>query len=273
MASQTRAQRMAELARALRSEPDAAAAMDHLVQATVDLVPACDAAGITVAHRGGRIETPAASNDWPALSDKWQAEFGEGPCVDAAWKHEWVSSGDVANDDRWPAWGPRIAATLGVRSMLCLQLFTNENKLGALNLYSRQIDAYTEDNMDEAIAIAAHAAVAVAAAQDIDQLGIGMARRTLIGQAVGITMERYDLDADRAFSVLVRLSSTENRKLFDIASELVGQRRRPPTRPLVHCLHRLRVGTPLRTSERPRPPDPRSADLVPWGSPALARST
>src|SRR3954447_21569675 len=128
MASQTRAQRMADLARALRSEPDAAGAMHHLVQATVDLIPTCDAAGITVAHRGRRIETPAASNDWPVLGDKWQAECGEGPCVDAAWKHEWVRSGDVAGDDRLPAWGPRIAATLGVRSMLCLQLFTHENK-------------------------------------------------------------------------------------------------------------------------------------------------
>src|SRR3954470_22511295 len=111
MASQTRAQRMAELARALRSEPDAAAAMDHLVQATVELVPACDAAGITVAHRGGRIETPAASNDWPVLGDKWQGEVGGGPLVGARWKHEWVSSGDVACDDRWPAWGrgsPRL---------------------------------------------------------------------------------------------------------------------------------------------------------------------
>jgi GAF domain-containing protein len=228
MAAGTRAQRMADLARDLRSEPDAAGTMHHLVQATVDLVPGCDASGITVAHRGGRIETPAASNDWPVLGDKLQAELGEGPCVDAAWKQEWVRSGDVAGDDRWPAWGPRIAAALGVRSMLCLQLFTHENKLGALNLYSRQVDAYTEENVDEAIAIAAHAAVAVAAAQHIDQLGIGMARRTLIGQAVGIMMERYDLDADRAFSVLLRLSSTENRKLFEIASELVGERRRPP---------------------------------------------
>src|SRR4051794_18376447 len=111
--------------------------------------------------------------------------------------------------------------------MLCLQLFTHENKLGALNLYSKQIDAYTKENLDEAIAIAAHAAVAVAAAQHIDRLGIGMARRTLNGQAVGILMERYDLDADRAFSVLVRLSSTENRKLFDIAGQLVAERRRP----------------------------------------------
>src|SRR4051794_5517605 len=109
MASYTRAQRMADLARDLRSEPDAATTVHHLVQATVGMVPACDAAGSTVPHRGGRIETPAASNDWPVLGDKWQTELGEGPCVDAAWKQEWVRSGDVAGDDRWPAWGPRIA--------------------------------------------------------------------------------------------------------------------------------------------------------------------
>src|SRR3954451_903401 len=112
MASQTRAQRMAAPAGSLRSEPTAPATMHHLVQAALDLGPACDAAGITVAHRGGRIETPAASNRWPPLGDKWQAEPGEGPCVDAAWKHKWVSSGDLAGDDRCPAWGPRITATL-----------------------------------------------------------------------------------------------------------------------------------------------------------------
>src|SRR4051794_37510527 len=51
--------RMADLARALRSEPDAASAMDHPVQAIVDLVPACDAAGITVAtHPPGRARPP-----------------------------------------------------------------------------------------------------------------------------------------------------------------------------------------------------------------------
>lgn len=49
----------------------------------------------------------------------------------------------------------------------------------------------------------------------------------MIGQAVGIMKERFELDADRAFSLLVRLSSMENSKLFDIASELVDERRRP----------------------------------------------
>src|SRR4051812_47265141 len=93
MASETRAQRMADLARGLRSETDAAATMDHLVRATVDLVPGCEAAGITVAHRGGRIETPAASNDWPVHGAKLQADLEEGPCVDAAWNRSGSAAG------------------------------------------------------------------------------------------------------------------------------------------------------------------------------------
>src|SRR3954453_7373183 len=120
MALETRAQRMAVLARDLRREPDAAATMHHLVQTTVDLVPGCDAAGITVARRGGHIETPAASNDWPLLGDKLPASAAKDPASTPPGSKEWVGSGDVAGDHRWPAWRPRIAATLGVRSMLCL---------------------------------------------------------------------------------------------------------------------------------------------------------
>ena len=51
--------------------------------------------------------------------------------------------------------------------------------------------------------------------------------RTVIGQAIGIVMERYDLDEDRAFSVLRRISSHENTKLRDVAAQLVATRRLP----------------------------------------------
>ena len=51
--------------------------------------------------------------------------------------------------------------------------------------------------------------------------------RTLIGQAVGMIMERYDLDADRAFGVLRRVSQNSNRKLRDVAHELVTTRKTP----------------------------------------------
>ena len=48
-----------------------------------------------------------------------------------------------------------------------------------------------------------------------------MRSRTLIGQAVGIVMERYDLNDERAFAFLKRLSSHRNVKLRLVAREIV----------------------------------------------------
>ena len=66
-----------------------------------------------------------------------------------------------------------------------------------------------------------HAAVAMAGAQKHDQMVSGLATRDLIGQAKGILMERYQVDSQRAFALLVRTSQHTNRKLRDIADELV----------------------------------------------------
>ena len=201
--------------------------MSHLASAAVGLIHSCEHAGITIAHRDGTVETAAATSDIPARGDKLQQELGEGPCIDAAWDEEIVHCSDLAGDDRWPLWGPRAADELGTRSMLCVQLFTHERKLGALNLYSSRPRAFDVDERTEALALAAHAAVAVAAAQKIDQLDSAIHRRTVIGQATGILMERYTLDAAQAFNVLRRFSQTENRKLYDVAAELVLTRRTP----------------------------------------------
>ncbi|MCW2636307.1 MAG: Two-component response regulator receiver and and CheY domain, partial [Blastococcus sp.] len=48
----------------------------------------------------------------------------------------------------------------------------------------------------------------------------GLSHRDVIGQAKGILMERHRLTAHQAFDLLVRTSSTTNRKLRDIADEL-----------------------------------------------------
>jgi AmiR/NasT family two-component response regulator len=43
----------------------------------------------------------------------------------------------------------------------------------------------------------------------------------VIGQAVGILMERYRLDPHRAFAFLVRTSQVGNLKLHDVAKGIV----------------------------------------------------
>jgi AmiR/NasT family two-component response regulator len=64
-----------------------------------------------------------------------------------------------------------------------------------------------------------HAAV-TGCAQTVTQLETALARRTTISEAVGMLKERYQLDSEQSFALLVRLSSTSNVKVYDLAREL-----------------------------------------------------
>ncbi|MGZ4551805.1 MAG: ANTAR domain-containing protein, partial [Blastococcus sp.] len=68
---------------------------------------------------------------------------------------------------------------------------------------------------------ASHAAVALAHAEQREHLMTALNSRDLTGQAKGILMERYKVTAPQAFEMLVRVSSLTNRRLVDIAEELV----------------------------------------------------
>ena len=210
-----RSERMAALARDLRAEPTSKATLEHVVAAARDLV-GCDHAGISIVYRDGTVETAASTSDIPRRSDVIQQETAEGPCVDAAWTERLVVVGDVASESRWPSWAAQ-AVGLGIGSMLCLQLFTHNDRLGSLNLFYDEPHGFGNENIDEAVAVAAHAAIAVAAAGHVDQLNVALDRRTVIGQGTGIVMERYELTTVEAFEFLRRLSSVGNRKLYDIA--------------------------------------------------------
>ena len=54
-----------------------------------------------------------------------------------------------------------------------------------------------------------------------EAIQFGLVRRTLIGQATGIVMERYRLDEHQAFEVLRRISQESGRKVHDLALDLV----------------------------------------------------
>ncbi len=211
-----------KLARDLRSEDDPAATAQVVCDTAVAWIGGDVLAGITLVHRRRHIETIAATSEVACRGDELQYELGEGPCLDAAWQAQHVHSRDLASEPRWPTWAPRVAGELDVKSMLCTQMFTNEDTLGALNLYSRSVDAFSDEDQDTSLVVAAHGAVAVAAAQEIESLNLAVDRRTAIGKAIGIVMERFQISDDRAFQLLARLSSHENRKMYDIATELAS---------------------------------------------------
>lgn len=220
--------RLAEIAREIQSAESVRHAAEEIVAAAVDLLPRASAAGITLVRRRS-VESAAVSSEMAREGDRLQYELGEGPCLDAAWAEDQVLVDDLATDRRWPAWGPRVVKELGVRSMLCTQLFTNEEQLGALNVYAETPNAFDIEDGEIAGVLAAHAAVAVAAAQEIATLKVAVDRRTTIGKALGVMMVRYGLDDDQAMAVLRRLSSHQNRKLYDLAVDVVQELRLPAT--------------------------------------------
>jgi transcriptional regulator with GAF, ATPase, and Fis domain len=214
----------AAVARALQAEPTVERTLARVAELAVSVIDGCDHAGITVVRRG-RPETVAASDDVPARVDAIQYQTREGPCLDAIRQEHTYRSHDLAAETRWPHFAPRAAEQGEVRSMLAYRLFTDEDTLGALNLYAREPKSFDDDVLPVGAVFAAHAALAFAQAREhaqIDQLEQAVASNRGIGIAVGILMVQRRIGSDAAFDLLRGASQLSNRKLRDIADEIVS---------------------------------------------------
>ena len=154
--------------------------------------------------------------------DQLQYELREGPCYDViSGTHSTIVT-FMDDEERWPRFAPR-AAELGVGSMMSFELTEAPGMRSSLNLYSRQGGAIQADAADIAQLFAAHAATTLHLVDRVEQLEAALRTRTVIGQAVGVTMERYAITHDRAFQFLVRLSQNTNVKLRDISGNIVEE--------------------------------------------------
>jgi hypothetical protein len=213
---------MAEVAAALRAPMDLDETLKLITRSASDTIPGVIEASISVTTREGRIETLAPTGPLVIRADHLQYELHEGPCMDAALEQPIVVVGDLATDPRWPDFGPK-AATLGFGSQVAFQFRAEPHTRGALNLYAQEVDAIDQDAVHLGSMFASQVAVAMGWARQDETLNEALATRNVIGQAVGIVMERYRLDSDRAFAFLVRLSQTGNTKLRVVATALVDQ--------------------------------------------------
>jgi GAF domain-containing protein len=208
--------RLTEAVRDLSGEGDPPATLERLVEIAPEFFPHCHHAGVSIVERDG-IRTPAATSEELRQLDEAQYTLGQGPCFEAIRSTPTVVVEDLAHDPRWPIWGRAMAEQLEIRSSLSFRLFTrSDHSWGALNVYSRLPRAFTDEDVVHGQTIAAMAAVVLARSINDEQLVRALETRTHIGQATGILMERYDLDADRAFEVLRRISSQTNTKLRDL---------------------------------------------------------
>jgi GAF domain-containing protein len=200
--------------------------LDGVLELAVDMAP-CDVVSVSLRHGKGRLETTAASDPVAERAHHIQQEMNEGPCLDVEWGDDGVNVvPDTRDSRRWPRWGEQ-AAELGLSSLLAVRLFTSRQAIGALDLYSFEPRDYDSDDVLVARLVAARVSAALATAQHEETLWEAIDARHQVGIAQGILMERYDVSADQAFSVLRRYSQEQNRKLRLVAADVVQSRRLP----------------------------------------------
>jgi transcriptional regulator with GAF, ATPase, and Fis domain len=223
------AHQLAGFAREVQRQPDNAAVLQTVVRSALQTVPGAQEGSISLVLGRRKVLSQAASSALPEQVDAVQEEVEQGPCLETAFEQHTVLVPDLATDGRWPRFSARAAA-LGVRSMLSFQLYVEGDNLGALNLFSREVDGFDERSVTVGELFAAHAAVAYSAAQREAALERALKSRDLVGQAQGILMERDRMRADQAFAVLQRTSQRRNLKLAEVARRLVDTGELPTAR-------------------------------------------
>ncbi len=214
------------LAQELAAAPDENTRLQIAVDRAVSLVERCDHAGITINEKGGLL-TRVSSDDLVHRANELQHELGEGPCLDVMRAQDTLVSQDLDQEQRWPLWAKRVRTELAVQSMMSMLVYTDSRSFGALSLYAGQGQSFDADDVAVGRALAGHLAVVMTAEREIAQLGTALDARTAIGQATGVIMTRLEVSPDQAFAYLRRVSSTENRKIADLAEEIVRTRRLP----------------------------------------------
>lgn len=216
------ARALADAARTINSPRTLGETLDAIVHAARVSVPGFDHVGISIVHGKDQIETKAATSQLVWELDGVQYRLMEGPCVSAMFEEPIVSVPALRHEQRWPRYVPE-ALQHGVRAQLGYRLYLDGHTMGGLNFYSTESDTVPDGACEVGELFAVHATVALGRAMEQDTLNIALTTRGLIGQAVGLTMARFEIPSARAFQYLVRASSTSNIKVRDIAEEVVSQ--------------------------------------------------
>ena len=191
-------------------------------------VPGADQVSVTLVD-GDQARSVAFTGPLAIQLDERQYASGFGPCLDASVSGGTIVIPDTAADDRYPEFCA-VAARAGVGSSLSVGMPVPQRVVGGLNLYAATAGAFDDAAIELARAFADYGAVVlvnaalIASRTDLaTQLERAMVSRATIEQAKGILMGRLAVDADAAFGELVRRSQRANRKLRDVAADIVAE--------------------------------------------------
>jgi hypothetical protein len=233
----------AQLGRQSRGAPLSVAHVCAAVVAAVDV----DGAGVTVMTSPTVRDSVHATNRVAAAMEEWQLAFGEGPCVDA---FTWggpvlvVDLGSAEYAARWPAFTPAALGS-GARALFALPLQIGAIRLGVLDLYRSGPGDLNPPELADALALAdtvgmllldAAAGTPPDTADMAWQRDDPAAHQASVHQATGLVLVQLGVSADVAFARLRAYAYAEDRRLGDVARDVLERRLRfepdPPVGPL-----------------------------------------
>ncbi len=215
-----------QLARINLAEHSLEDVLERVASLAKDTIPGASEVSVTLVS-GDRASTAAYTGPLAIELDEVQYQQGFGPCLDAAASTTLLAIDDMASEDRWPQYTPK-AAKAGALSSLSVPVPVQQQLTAALNIYATSPHAFDRDDIATAETFAAYAAVAIgnahlyaSTAALAAQMSDAMASRAVIEQAKGILMALHGCHADHAFALLTKESQHSNRKLRDVAADIV----------------------------------------------------
>ncbi len=228
----TREERLArtfvELADTLVDDFDVVELMGLLVERSVELLDAL-AAGLLLADNDDVLRLMASTSEAMELVELFQVQNDEGPCLDCYRSGEPVIAEDLSvRSDRWPRFA-QYAADAGFAAAHALPLRLRGRVLGALNLFRDEPGGLGEQDVAVGQALADAATIALLQYRAVDeahtvaeQLQGALQTRVVIEQAKGVLAERAEIGTEEAFSRLRRYARSHQRRLAEVAGEVVG---------------------------------------------------
>ncbi len=217
---------MAELAANFAAPTEITAILESVTAHAVGLIGQVDFADVLLID-GHQYQSIAPTEALAVELDTLQVDLQEGPCLTASAEDVTVVYSDLTSEARWPRFAP-AAMQAGIQSMMSFHLYTHPTRThgggggrGALNLFSRKRYEFSVEERVIGAMLATHAASALIAADRQTQFESALASRDQIGQAKGILMERFRVDAVHAFNLITKFSQDNNMPVRIVAERIV----------------------------------------------------
>jgi len=220
-------QTLSRFAVVLPSRYDLGSALTELTE-SVTRVLYLSGSGVTIAEDGRlRFVTAVsqASRDLEVAQEEQQA----GPCREAYDNDQVVLVSDVRQESaRWPQFSA-TAARVGVAGVAGIPMRLDDQVIGALNLYSAEARAWSDEDIAVARVLADVATSYVVNASKLSQqeqlnaqLQQALESRIIIEQAKGITAQQHEVSIDKAYQLIRRHARSNNASLRVVAEAIVA---------------------------------------------------